>query len=271
MGRVNGMKLLIAEPSHKKVKGVSTQSGFSSKGQDYTVRSSGKSLTPLNLHSSVSRAAVSLLSKSKGNLHPRQRWSFRKANNNNDSQSEWQVRGEGDAARVESNKQHIKHHFSFQKQGHKLLHEAACLSVPDVYYVLHVHGCWSDGSHTKLIRTHTSVTLFPIVDPWSSVRWSWGHVTVFVACVAGFPSLCYGLWITPHWAHTDLVIRNDIVQFSSKIYCDDWARNLYTFHFFIGHWFIFLYCVVVHVYLFTECIYWYEMHSYCYLCIAKFI
>lgn len=65
MGHVNGMKLLIAEPSHKKVKGVSRQSGFSSRSQEDTVRPSGESLTPLNLHSSMCRAAIFLLSKSK--------------------------------------------------------------------------------------------------------------------------------------------------------------------------------------------------------------
>lgn len=61
------------------------------------------------------------------------------------------------------------------------------------------------------------------------------------------------------------------VQFSSKIYCVDRARNLYIFHCFIRHRVIFLCCAIVHMYLCTECVYWYETHSYCYLCIAKFI
>lgn len=55
------------------------------------------------------------------------------------------------------------------------------------------------------------------------------------------------------------------VQFSSKIHCDDRAKDLYIYHCFIWHHVIFLCCVTAHMYLCTECVYWYKMHSYGYL------
>lgn len=144
---------------------------------------------------------------------------------------------------------------------------------------------WSCTHKTMLAKfinahTHTSGTQFLIFDPWSSVSLSWVHVTVFMACITGswmhwmlstvnYTPLGFSL-IYPEGPFMYSSVRS--VQLSSKIYCDDCARNLYIFPLSSSrHRVIFLCCVLVHMYLCTECVYWYETHSYCYLCIAKFI
>ena len=162
------------------------------------------------------------------------------------------------------------------------LHESACLDVQDVYYELHVQymvvklhthknrACQNSSTHLSHFISHflSSVSLF------------WEHVTVFMACITGwYLDALNVIDCELHPTEFSLIYSGGLVmysgersvQFSSKIYCDDRIRNLYIFHYFIGHRVIFLCCVIVHMYLCTECVYWYETHSYCYLCIAKFI
>lgn len=50
------------------------------------------------------------------------------------------------------------------------------------------------------------------------------------------------------------ILASDLCNFPSKMYCDDRARNLYTFHCFIRHQVIFLCCHCTHVFMYRMCI-----------------
>lgn len=150
-------------------------------------------------------------------------------------------------------------------------HGSACLDAPDVDYELHTHGlpnshtdthqrhsishCWPVKFSELILRTCDCVhgLYYRVLDTLNVINCEL-HPTEFSLIYPG------GL---------DMYSSERSVQFSSKIYCDDRARNLCIFHCFIRHQVIFLCCVIVHMYLCIECVYWYETHSYCYLCIAK--
>lgn len=115
-----------------------------------------------------------------------------------------------------------------------------------------------------------------------SLHWAsgWGHVTVFMLCKEG--SRMH--WMLSTVNHTPLsprsFIQEDLFCILARDLCNSPARCtvmteqgicVYILHCFIMHQVIFLCCVIVHMYLCTECVYWYETHSYCYLCIAKFL
>ncbi len=155
----------------------------------------------------------------------------------------------------------------------------ACLDVQDVYHeqTCKIHGCWSDATHTKnhacQNRTHTPQALhFPFLT--REVQWalSWEHVTVFMACITGswMHWMLLTVKYTPLSSHS--FIQEDSLCILVRHLCNFPARftvmmkqgNLYIFHCCIRHQVIFLLCVIVHMYLCTECVY--ETHSYCYLC-----
>lgn len=162
-------------------------------------------------------------------------------------------------------------------------HESACLDVPDVYNELCVHGFWSDAAQTQNPCLPNSYThLRHSISHFWPVKFS-ELILRTCDCVHGlYYRVSDALNVIDcelHPTEFSLIYSGGLVmyssersvQFSSKIYCDDRARDLYIFHCFIRHQVIFLCCVIVHMYLCTECVYWYETHSYCYLCIAKFI
>lgn len=136
-----------------------------------------------------------------------------------------------------------------------------------------LHGCWSEPAHTEACLPNSCPhSIFPFLT--REVR----EIILRTCDCVHF--LCYRVSDALNVINCELhptefsliysggliMYSSEIsVQFSSKIYCDDRARNLYIFHCFIGHHVIFLSCVIVHMYLCTECVYWYKTHSYCYL------
>lgn len=130
-------------------------------------------------------------------------------------------------------------------------------------------------THRHTIHTHISVTP---VSSKSSVSLSGEYVTVFMVCLTG--SRMH--WMLSTVNYTPLSSRSFIQEDSLCIpvrdLCNFPARFIVTikqgicvFSLFHKRIKLYFYAVIVHMYLCTECVYWYETHTYCYLCIAKFI
>lgn len=131
-----------------------------------------------------------------------------------------------------------------------------------------LHSCWSEPAHTKAcLPNFFSSQFWPMKFPKS--------ILTTCDCVHGlFYRVSDALNVINCELHpTEFTLiysgRLDMyssvrsVQFSSKVHLDDRARDLYIYHCFIWHHVIC--CVIAHMYLCTECVYWYKIHSYGYL------
>lgn len=101
---------------------------------------------------------------------------------------------------------------------------------------------------------------------------------VFMACITG--SWMHWMLLTVNYTplSSHSFIQEDALCILLRDLCNFPARFTMMIEqgiciFSIVSWGIklYFYAVIVHMYLCTECVYWYETHSYCYLCIAKFI
>lgn len=155
----------------------------------------------------------------------------------------------------------------------KQSHESACLDVSNVYCELRVHGRWRGAAHTEPCPPNSFTHLRHAISHILTCEVQWDMLRTCDRVHGLYYRVSDALNVIdcelpPHWVLTHLfrrtryvfwweicaIFQQDLLWWSSK-------ESVYIFHCFIRHQVIFLCCVIVHMYLCTECLYWYETHE----------
>lgn len=103
---------------------------------------------------------------------------------------------------------------------------------------------------------------------WTNVAAYHKGKCVFMDCITG--SRMHWMLLTVNYTPTSphLFIQEDVQSTSGLCSRKDSIQYIFS----IVSWHVFLLCCrIVHMYLWTECLCWDEMHSQCYLCIVYIV